>query len=667
MAIAIAAHHPFKLFRGIILPIANTFIIILCLSIISLRHISSHSLVVKPIIKAPFPSTRIRFCCRSYYYHINTSLFLTGLKQTNPSPSPSTNRSKRSTRTTNFHSSLHSNGSRCTSTRTGINIKNIKMSMKNENNNNNGGINTCANTTTSSESFSSYLNSVRSKQLQIFFLKKNNSEKRNMNKNLNLNIIMGNEAGDADSIISSLALSYVKTMSGENGENGENDVDGSGTCSGEDSLEDILHLPVISINKEDMSLRRDVVLLLQMAGIYNHDELVYLDDPTFVSMIADVNANEHDFDVDKSSITLVDHNKIRSSLMHLEQYVHAIIDHHQDEGCHTESTTTSTREIAFEDQQATVGSTCTLVTEHLILMYQQQQQQQQQLASSISESISEEQRQLLHIDAGLSLALLGVILLDTMNMNSDAGKGTERDEKAINFLIENTDWNALFALGKNEARDGILIENDNNNNDNNDNDGEEGLVLPVRVGVPVQVKLQPDRVRLFEFLQNSKFDKTFWNDMNARDALRIDYKRFEPILSLSPSGSETKQQPFGLSSVLLDANDMLSKKDFHKTAIEYIQDMEIHFLGVLCMVIVDDKPERELILIGKREKLVDLTNHLLTDASTAFLDISLIEDDVWAIMDDGSMDSFVVKRFRQGNPKGSRKQIAPVMLSFFSS
>ena len=72
-------------------------------------------------------------------------------------------------------------------------------------------------------------------------------------------------------------------------------------------------------------------------------------------------------------------------------YVTEIVDHHEDEKSH-EQVTDNKRLIAFENGAATVASTCTLVTERLF-------------NSTIS-----------IIDGSLGLALLGVILLDSVNI-----------------------------------------------------------------------------------------------------------------------------------------------------------------------------------------------------------------------------------------------------------
>ncbi len=446
-----------------------------------------------------------------------------------------------------------------------------------------------------SDSFSTYLTSTLAEEIQNLDNKsRNNNEKTKKDtKKKELNFIMGNQAGDADSIISSLALSYVKKLE-QIKKNGQEE---------EESNVLPTFLPIVCIEKEDLALRRDVTLLLQMAGITNHDSLVFLNDASFKSIV--LNEEESQQPPVQKSFTLVDHNKIRSELWQFESAVTEIYDHHLDEGFHLDSC--QTREVAFENKKATVGSTCTIVTEKIINAYSEDKEGT--------------------LDGGLGLALLGVILLDTMNMNPDAAKGTPRDGDAIQFLLDNSDWDTLDSENMNNI---ILTDN---------TDGP----------------LKPDRVKLYEYLRDSKFDRTFWQEMSARDALRIDYKRFEP--NSSPGGS------FGLSSVLLDSSMVLSKPNFYRSAIDYMKEVGVDVLGVLCMVIVDDTPQREMIMIGKPDTMESLTKFLQNDTSAANLEVTVAAED----NEEGNyMDGFVMRRFNQGNPKGSRKQIAPVLMDFFS-
>ena len=404
------------------------------------------------------------------------------------------------------------------------------------------------------ESFSSYLSRAP-------------NDIKSVSDQTNVNIIMGNEAGDADSIISSLSLSYVNFLQ-------QND-------SKTDNIS--VSMPLVSIDRNDLPLRRDASLLLDMAGV-DKESLLFLNDEVFIKLARDKV---------KKSVTLTDHNKLRSSLQFLDEYVVEILDHHQDEMCHNHVSGES-RKIAFDNKSALAGSTCTLVTEILMT-----------------------NKNLEEVDAGLGLSLLGVILLDTMDMSKEAGKGTERDQKAIDFLMKHTNWSALKL--DEELREKIM-------------DSDTNL---------------PSRSSLYEFLRDSKFDPQFWMDMLPRDALRIDYKRFE---------DKEGGMPFGLSSVLLEVKSLVSKEGFYEHALSFMKEADVNLLGVLTMKIVDDKPQRELLLIGNKERTKIMTEYLMSSEAASFLDIS--KQEVKDIDDDN-----VSVYFKQGNPKGSRKQVAPVMLA----
>ena len=435
----------------------------------------------------------------------------------------------------------------------------------------------------------------------------------NANDLTKLNIIMGNEAGDADSIISSLALSYVNKIisgnkSGVNTSINTSTTRGTGVDDSSETETFSLSLPLASIQRNDLALRRDVVLLLQLAGI-DSNHIIYMNDETFTSVVS---AQKTDIDIDiHTEITLVDHNKIRSDLWYLEDRIVEILDHHQDEGAHAHvSVANDMRNIAFEEKtgNALVGSTCTLITERLMTMELDQSEK---------------------VDAGLGLILLGVILLDTMNMNEEAGKGTARDERAIEFLMDKTEWGSLQI--------------------HNDDDDNNETKLNIYGDNDAAASQPPSRSHLYEYLRDSKFDKSFWESMDPRDALRIDYKRFEPQSGLYDA--------FGLSSVLLSMESLVAKTNFNQDAIKYMEEANVELLGVLSMVIVDDKPQRGLLLFGTSEKVSEMTTYLLNNEAAAHLKIS-IESELVSVS-----EGMVTVKLNQGNPKGSRKQVAPLMMA----
>ena len=221
------------------------------------------------------------------------------------------------------------------------------------------------------------------------------------------NVIIGNEAGDADSIISALTLGYVTSFNNNSPPENNN----------------TFQVPIVSIPRAEMELRRDAALLLDMVGI-NVQKLLYIDDDIVVTNhLLPSSADDSSDTLLDSTITLVDHNRLRPMFSHLNSLVTEIVDHHKDESHHEQVVADSgKRIIAFENGHATVASTCTLVAERLF--------------QSMTDDSS------IKIDGALGLSLLGVILLDSINMKPEAKKGTPRDEEAIQQLLQRTDWSS---------------------------------------------------------------------------------------------------------------------------------------------------------------------------------------------------------------------------------
>jgi exopolyphosphatase len=373
-------------------------------------------------------------------------------------------------------------------------------------------------------------------------------------------LIIGNPAGDADSIISALSLAHV-----------------------DHQLSLTKKVPIVSIPRADMALRRETVLLLTLLGIDIEESLLYLDDlPTAAD--------------EGSTITLVDHNQlVYPSLANYE--IVEILDHHFDEEAHPQ-VTEEQRNVAFSDDQALVASTCTLVAERL-------------LAAGAADKT---------IPADLSFALLAVILLDTVNMSPAAGKGTARDEHAMTALVQQTDWSSMLLPNSGAIRDFFTT------------DGE------------------PDKTKLYDYLSQSKFDVEFWKSLSVTDALRLDYKQF----TTAPSGDA-----FGAASVLLPLSDFLAKPNWEAQMLQYMTDCQIPLLAVLSMVIVDDAPQRSMLICGSTNngELVEaMVNHLERTGSLQLQPISAST----------SSEKLTVHQFVQGNARASRKQVVPIMLDYYN-
>lgn len=425
------------------------------------------------------------------------------------------------------------------------------------------------------------------------------------------NVIIGNEAGDADSIISALTLGYVMSSS----------------CDNNTKLLKQQHVPVVSISRAEMELRRDAAILLDLVGI-DIQKLLYLDDDIVTDNLlmppasALTSEEDDDSDVSSLSITLVDHNRLRHMFSHLNPYVTEIIDHHQDEGYHGHvvADDSGKRNIAFANGHATVASTCTLVAERLF------ETMPAAAAADANAEVSDS------IDGALGLSLLGVILLDSINMSPEAKKGTPRDEEAIQQLLKCTDWTSLAESTPSLVDNATIAKIFPN--------GESNM---------------PDRKALFETLISAKSDPKFWSDMSAMNCLRVDYKKFIVDKSIS----------IGLSSVIITMDDLLTKEGFIDSMKSFIASEGVTLFGVLGVTFDSGKPTRELLLAGNDDNVVDsFSQFLLEHPDAAAMEIVEREDcsDI-----DTSQDSMRVRVFRQGNAKGSRKQIAPLLLQHAST
>ena len=152
--------------------------------------------------------------------------------------------------------------------------------------------------------------------------------------------------------------------------------------------------PLINIPRADFKLRTEAVFLFEEAGV-NIDHLLFVEDV--------------DLDILKASgnlkLILVDHNKLASSQTGLETVITGILDHHADEESYPPAAVTNIRPV---------GSAATIVAEYFL----------------------KDQNDSIKGSAGI--LLLGTILLDTVNLDPEAGRVTDDDSKAVKKIIDIT-------------------------------------------------------------------------------------------------------------------------------------------------------------------------------------------------------------------------------------
>ncbi|OQR87898.1 hypothetical protein ACHHYP_07900 [Achlya hypogyna] len=307
-----------------------------------------------------------------------------------------------------------------------------------------------------------------------------------------VHVVMGNEACDADSMVSSLVHAFRHPPV----------TDGA------------FVLPVMSVNRDQFALRCEVSALFRAAHI-DIEALVFQDEIDLLNTPC-------------LRLVLTDHNKLKKDYLNLGELVVEIIDHHADLGAHGH-VTGAARDIAFERNDsgghALVGSACTLVAERISAL--------QPLEATL---------------------LLGVITLDTMNMDAKAKKGTARDDAVLKRL--------------------------------------EALSL-----VP--------RDDLYSWLVAEKFSPDNWATFTFNNCLQYDYKQFES------SGIV-----YGCSAILVPLltfwtkanHDPISLLEAHRVR------LQLQFVLVQSMVQSTAGPKRQLLLYAPDVRLRDALNRFLNDA-----------------------------------------------------
>mmetsp|Transcript_31691 Transcript_31691/g.57369 ORF Transcript_31691/g.57369 Transcript_31691/m.57369 type:complete len:372 (+) Transcript_31691:2976-4091(+) len=363
--------------------------------------------------------------------------------------------------------------------------------------------------------------------------------------------------------------------------------------------------PIVSVSKDDFTYERpDVNLLLQLAGI---------DDPPaillFIDDMKEMLGNDTEEGSPSRSVSLVDHNTLNKSLRHFNEnlIVVEIVDHHKDEKQYKK--TCEHRNIAFDNGHALVASTTTLVAERL------QEYHPTPYPSSIG------------------ILLLGVILLDSVNLDESVGKVTQRDEDAVRDLLLHTDWSTAMPSSYLKYEDNGDITVDTNG--------------------------------LFKKLQQSKYDPKFWSSLSVERALRYDYKDFHShgflVHALKKQGRHKTN--FGIASILMPGLDFMNADGFYDSTLAFMESVQIPFLGIM-FAFYDEQEvfHRQLAFISfdQTVSLRELVGTLRTSHAYKSVDLQLEEVHLPAELRKRKN----VCLFDQNNLSPSRKQIGPMLEDF---
>ncbi|KAI9197409.1 uncharacterized protein BJ171DRAFT_520207 [Polychytrium aggregatum] len=215
-----------------------------------------------------------------------------------------------------------------------------------------------------------------------------------------ITLVLGNEAADLDSLVSSLSYAYLLHHKHQHSAG----LPLTPLAPRTASVLDPLYVPVVNIPRQDFSLRTDCVYALKHAlGSVSASSTALVDDLTFLSDLG-LDALERNHDLE---LVLTDHNRISPQLEKYSKYVTGIIDHHFDDGLYPSA---SPRTIEL------VGSATSLVV-----------REWRSYASSLDSE---------PIDPALAELLLCPILLDTINLDPKFGRVTPVDQQAAESLLQ---------------------------------------------------------------------------------------------------------------------------------------------------------------------------------------------------------------------------------------
>lgn len=206
----------------------------------------------------------------------------------------------------------------------------------------------------------------------------------NRPQNAPVHVVMGNEACDLDSAISSLAYAYYLNKTS--------------------NAKDFLAVPLFNIASQQYPLRTEVTHLLEQFNIKPY-QLFFKGNIDLKSLHS----------LEMLSITLVDHNVLTGADVEFEDAVKEVIDHHVKERPDDENVTI---------KHDLVGSCSTLIAEELLANNE------------------------FTMEVDIATMLYCTILVDTINRSEAAGKITRRDSEVLNqlqSLLPDIDGDLMYA------------------------------------------------------------------------------------------------------------------------------------------------------------------------------------------------------------------------------
>lgn len=312
-----------------------------------------------------------------------------------------------------------------------------------------------------------------------------------------IHAVLANESADLDSVISSLVQAfYLHRIT---------------------NSPKTLIVPVLNIPRSDFHLKTEAIHILKPHGI-TAELLTFRDDLDLLELR----------NLKKLKLTLVDQNVLPNKDLPLEDCVVRVIDHRP-----RERPESSFCNVTVEP----VGSCCTLIADEIF-------------KGSYSNQI----------DVTVATLLYSTILVDTINMSKEAGRGTAKDEEMLQRLE-------------------VMIPNS-------------------------------CREKTFKEIQDVKYDLS---NLTTLEILQKDLKVI--------SGNGTN---IAMSSITMKIQDFIKREDLENSLNKFAELQATKAIVIMGVIVINGKTLRELGIFSLSKKFQEKIIETLTTTKTPYLALDMI-------------------------------------------
>ncbi|KAJ3087025.1 hypothetical protein HK102_011950 [Quaeritorhiza haematococci] len=441
-------------------------------------------------------------------------------------------------------------------------------------------------------------------------------------------VVLGNEAADLDSIVSSVSFAWYKHILHAR----------ANTPTGHERH----FVPVINIPRADFPLRTECTFAFKTSfasppspplpttnGETKNQSAPSLGEEivsnlTFIDEVSLDAVSQNS----KLRLVLTDHNILPPTLSKFNDLVEGVLDHHKDEGIYTNA---QPREIV------PVGSATTLVVERWEALLTRGRI----LDGNDDTVVDVSNKRDVLIDGHLAKLMLAPILVDTINLRTEFGRVTDRDRKMVDFLVP--------FITEHEKLDASSL----------------GLAVP---------RFNQDA--FFESLQAAKFDITH---LETGDLLRKDYKEWvigNYKLGIGSVGWHLQGADGWIEREEQQARDSETGEQglevLERHIREFANERELDVMVV--MTAFDHSKKDGSGDRGFERELVVWFNQVLRELNTDKKILTALEGteelqlEKMDVGDDEEVSLYCpVSLYRQKNIKLSRKQVQPILQNILST